>query len=680
MELLFYESNLLDQISQQQNLLWVTSKGLGIHKIIGAWLNRYIHRLKLDNYEKKPYLIFLLHFNDEELLDIAMNEKLSIKKIQEGQNRQRGEEYLKGGIFAITAKVLILDLLVKKVPGWVITGIIMAHAHKVLPMGSENFLLKIYRKENPTGFIKCFTDAPIALGSTFGKCEEVMKINFVDKIVICPRIRPDVQNSFAKTTKMKVFEYEVHMDEEMERLHDKLVKLIEICLTELRGEVKRFTVDENLFWLEEAIQTNFEVTLHLVMGKQINKIGGKAKQIVKDISILKKMILKLLGGWSVSFLAYFYEVKNKHEEHSIFMSIDAETIKLIRDVEQFGKNRVFKINSCDVDCDDIMEWLSDYSDKDMQSAQNTESSPNLGKEGTPIYKSGTSKQHVKVVKKDINLRKNWDMDTIATFSKDTRGYWEYLKKEFLTSNYFLKQVETERSICMVGDVCTKWDALVKILENINFGVEKEYEDAIGNGNGKRKNWYHPKKKTQPIQEFRRKKIMIVVKSERAKRDLERFIASCFLKKDQGKSVVELNFKNFLNSKEEKDRRREILSKSEGDKDIKIEQFLLEKLYITLWQKYNSYFKAIKDKMHWWKINREKELKEITLEMDKEEAEAHWNEFKTICQENKGEQMTEAAITEADEQSFKYDRIFPRCIIEVAYNFRYSEFDIFAHHF
>lgn len=83
------------------------------------------------------------------LTKISSNDNLSNKRI---------DLYLRGGIFAVSYKALVLDLLTKRLSPSIISGFLINDAHKL--KHSEAFLCKLLKKDNPDTFIKCFTDKP----------------------------------------------------------------------------------------------------------------------------------------------------------------------------------------------------------------------------------------------------------------------------------------------------------------------------------------------------------------------------------------------------------------------------------------------------------------------------------------------------------------------------------------
>lgn len=60
----------------------------------------------------------------------------------------REKVYLEGGINFVSTRILVVDLLKKRIPISHITGIIVLRAHTVLESCQEAFALRLYRQEN----------------------------------------------------------------------------------------------------------------------------------------------------------------------------------------------------------------------------------------------------------------------------------------------------------------------------------------------------------------------------------------------------------------------------------------------------------------------------------------------------------------------------------------------------
>lgn len=99
----------------------------------------------------------------------------------------REDTYLSGGIQFVTTRILVVDLLKRRIPIEKITGIIVLRAHQVLESCQEAFVLRLYRQHNKTGFIKAFSNSPQSFTVGFSNVERIMRALFVKELYIWPR-------------------------------------------------------------------------------------------------------------------------------------------------------------------------------------------------------------------------------------------------------------------------------------------------------------------------------------------------------------------------------------------------------------------------------------------------------------------------------------------------------------
>ena len=101
-----------------------------------------------------------------------------------------------GGVFFITTRILVVDMLAKRVPLEYVTGMVVNRAHKIVESSQEAFILRMFREANQHGFIKGFTDAPHVFMQGFAHVERVMKQLFVRRLLLWPRFHVEVNEVF----------------------------------------------------------------------------------------------------------------------------------------------------------------------------------------------------------------------------------------------------------------------------------------------------------------------------------------------------------------------------------------------------------------------------------------------------------------------------------------------------
>ena len=64
----------------------------------------------------------------------------------------REKMYSQGGIFSVTSRILVVDLLTSLLNPETITGLVVLHADRIVATSLEAFILRIYRQRNKVGF------------------------------------------------------------------------------------------------------------------------------------------------------------------------------------------------------------------------------------------------------------------------------------------------------------------------------------------------------------------------------------------------------------------------------------------------------------------------------------------------------------------------------------------------
>ena len=132
----------------------------------------------------------------------------------------------------MTYKILVLDLLTKRLSPSIISGIIINNAHKAgtKSKSGESFIAEIIRKGNADAFIKGFTDKPhsVGKGSGFGVqgVEQLMKALQMSNLILVPRIKKSVKDSLDGVQGIRVFENAIKFNRKMEEMHSLLIEIL----------------------------------------------------------------------------------------------------------------------------------------------------------------------------------------------------------------------------------------------------------------------------------------------------------------------------------------------------------------------------------------------------------------------------------------------------------------------
>lgn len=338
--LLEYESKLFLELMEEDGLL-ITAKGLGLDRL----LLKVIH-----TFCKPENLVLVLNtLSEEQFFFINELNFLGVKDLPkvitaENTSSEREKLYLSGGVFFITSRILVVDMLTKRIPIDYITGILVHRAHKIGESSQEAFILRMFRENNNAGFIKGFSDTPTAFMSGYCQVERVMKQLFVRKLFLRPRFHADVVDCLEKH-KPDVVELSVEPTPLMSGIQMAILDLIESSLRELKRSTPMLDQDE--LTLENSLTKYFDRMLKSQLDPHWNRLSNKAKQLVSDVKILRVLLSYLTQYDCVTFYNFLQSLRanetNKTNQQSLWMFMDAaNTLFLNAKARLYGSTKMTK--------------------------------------------------------------------------------------------------------------------------------------------------------------------------------------------------------------------------------------------------------------------------------------------------------------------------------------------------
>lgn len=308
--------------------------------------------------QRKPPLIFALNLRDNErqvLLSTlsswgtpAENHPRIITN-EAGQASERAALYARGGVFVITSRILIVDLLQGTANAKDIEGMMVAHADKVVGDKSvEAFILRIFKSQryfmdnsytagggsnnigSGRGFIKAFSDDPSSLVSgNFGKVDKVLKSLQVQRLFLYPRFHASVAEELERQPPT-VIELHQPLSDSMKEIQNYLAAAIRSCLRDLRqkcqlvdlsflfdnegttgdrkrkrdvadgycpnnrASVTRNSTEDWKFTMQKVMSTNFSYILSRQLEGDWHRLGRDVKQCVSDLRTLSQLFHYLI--------------------------------------------------------------------------------------------------------------------------------------------------------------------------------------------------------------------------------------------------------------------------------------------------------------------------------------------------------------------------------------------------
>ncbi len=270
----------------------------------------------------------------------------------------REKMYAKGGIYSITSRILVVDLLTSLLRTESITGVILLHADKVVATSLEAFILRIYRQKNKTGFLKAFSDNPDPFTIGFSPLATMMRNMFLRKASLWPRFHVTVAASLEGKKKAEVIELEVPMTDDMNTIQQAIMECVEVSIHELKKGNSGLEMDD---WnLDSALLKNFDVIVRRQLDPNWHRVSWKTKQIVGDLTVLRGLLHSVLALDAVSFLQQLDTIHAAHspqpgstrQNQSPWLFLDAANT-----IFGTAKQRVYAVSKASVNAQSSVDSL-----------------------------------------------------------------------------------------------------------------------------------------------------------------------------------------------------------------------------------------------------------------------------------------------------------------------------------
>lgn len=220
-----------DDSPDEGDALVIIARGLGLRRIVSTVLRIY---------DSPNSLVILVNATSEE--ESGIGEELTTLGVRkpglraihhEMPAKQRSEMYLSGGIMSVTSRILVVDMLSKRIPTGLITGLVVLHAEKVTSTSVEAFIARIYRQENKEGFLKAFSDNPEHFTMGISPLQTVLSQLRIRKVELWPRFHQQTSKDLGQR-KADVIELHQPLSRSMRNIQTAIIECLDASLSELK--------------------------------------------------------------------------------------------------------------------------------------------------------------------------------------------------------------------------------------------------------------------------------------------------------------------------------------------------------------------------------------------------------------------------------------------------------------
>nr|ODN98611.1 DNA excision repair protein ERCC-4 [Cryptococcus depauperatus CBS 7855] len=300
----------------QEDDLLLMAKGLGLRRIVCALLKTY---------DQTENLVLVVGATPAD--EAGIGDELGIMGVRdpgfrvvgyEMSVKEREQMYRHGGLFSVTSKILVNDLLKGTLPVKLITGLVILHAERIAHGSQEEFAVRLYRRENQaaahgvfkSGFCKAFSDEPEVFAHGMSPLKDMLVNLNMTNVLIWPRFNEAVKADLA-SRRADVVEMYQPMTDLMRQCQDAITECMEAMLVELKRD-HSLNLDLEDINVRNAQFKNFDTIVRMRLKPVWHTVGAKTRIHVAALNELRNLHTWLLEYDSATFASYINTLQRQH--------------------------------------------------------------------------------------------------------------------------------------------------------------------------------------------------------------------------------------------------------------------------------------------------------------------------------------------------------------------------------
>lgn len=262
---------------------------------------------------------------------------------ESGQGKDREMLYRQGGVFCITSRILIVDLLTNVATANNIDGILVAHAEQVTEQSTEAFILRIFQAQKKpfgSGFVKAFTESPDQLMAGFAKVDKILKALHVRRLYLYPRFHHSIREELERHPPT-VTELHQELSPLQKEIQNAIAAAVQSCIRELKTSTSLLEWNDTELSVENCVTTNFDRAISRQLEHDWHRLKPQTKQLVQDLRTLRTLFQSLIQYDCISFwkLINSIRIMSAASRHPSMWLLTPAADMLFRK----AKERVYKI-------------------------------------------------------------------------------------------------------------------------------------------------------------------------------------------------------------------------------------------------------------------------------------------------------------------------------------------------
>mmetsp|Transcript_50004 Transcript_50004/g.56630 ORF Transcript_50004/g.56630 Transcript_50004/m.56630 type:complete len:1000 (-) Transcript_50004:111-3110(-) len=262
---------------------------------------------------------------------------------ESGKGKDRAQLYQRRGVFCVTSRILIVDLLDNTLSSKDVDGMLIGHADQVNNDSTEAFIIRIYtsQKRRDRCFIKAFTDSPEYLLSGFAKIDKTLKALQIRHLYLYPRFHVAIKNELEQNTP-HIHELHQDLSPSMKEIQTAIVTAVQACMKELKKSTPFVEWVSDDLAIENCVTRAFDRAVTRQLEKDWHRLKPQTKQLVTDLRTLRTLFSSLIQYDCVTFWKLINSLKTTSaaSRHPALWLLTPAANLLFR----CAKERIYKIH------------------------------------------------------------------------------------------------------------------------------------------------------------------------------------------------------------------------------------------------------------------------------------------------------------------------------------------------
>ncbi|RUS27510.1 hypothetical protein BC938DRAFT_483143 [Jimgerdemannia flammicorona] len=286
---LVYQQQIVTELVEEDGLL-IMGRGLGLRRMLC---------ILLQIYAEPQNLVILINTSPEDVNSIQDElacmgvKKPGLRVIKWDTTPEesyelcwtlycRNEIYRRGGIIAVTSRILAVDMLVERIPTHIITGILDLPKFE----RSLDYTDVSGTEQGKEGFIKAFSDQPEPFVTGFAPLQNMLKTLLLRKVYLWPRYQLTVAECLEKE-KPDVVELNPQLSDSMLKIQNAITECMDTCLREVKRNNPTVEIEE--LAAQNVMFKAFDAIIRRQLDPVWHRVGMRTKQLIVDIKSLRKL-------------------------------------------------------------------------------------------------------------------------------------------------------------------------------------------------------------------------------------------------------------------------------------------------------------------------------------------------------------------------------------------------------